>query len=414
MVFHLFSQSGPVLRLRAGPLGSWIDLYAQRLHDDGYSEGSAWHHVREIERFGRWLQRRRLETPDISPQLIKAYLANSRRLRPDRSSRGDGAALRRLLELLRKQDVIHQAPVVVSQEPIRRVEDDFRHYLSVERGLSAASLANYLPPVSQLLVERFGAGPIRLDRLRAPDITGFVQRHAHELSAGRAKLMVSGLRSFLRHLQHRGDISADLALCVPCVPRWSLSGVPKFLQPGQVQRVLDHCNRRDPSGLRDYAILLLLARLGLRAGEIVSLTLEDIDWRAGQLTLHCKGRRSAQMPLITEVGEALAGYLQRGRPKCKSRHVFVRDRAPRTAFSSSSAICCIVDRALTRAGVESARRGAHLFRHTLATDMLRQGASLNEIGRLLRHRHSSTTLIYAKVDLTALRTLAGAWPGGVL
>ncbi|MFI4895613.1 MAG: tyrosine-type recombinase/integrase [Steroidobacterales bacterium] len=165
--------------------------------------------------------------------------------------------------------------------------------------------------------------------------------------------------------------------------------------------------------MRDYAILLLLARLGLRAGEVVSLTLDDIDWRAGQLSLHCKGRRSAQVPLIAEVGDALARYVQHGRSRCATRRVFVRARAPRVGFANSSAICCIVERALARAGVNSVRKGSHLFRHTLATEMLRHGASLGDISQVLRHRHPDTTLIYAKVDLCALRTLALAWPGGV-
>jgi integrase len=188
--------------------------------------------------------------------------------------------------------------------------------------------------------------------------------------------------------------------------------VPKFLPHGAVEQILKHCERRSACGMRDYAILLLLSRLGLRAGEVVSLTLDDIDWRAGQLTLHCKGHRSAQVPLIAEVGDALAHYIQHGRPRCTTRRVFIRDHAPRVGFANSSAICCIVERALARAGVHSARKGAHLFRHTLATQMLRHGASLGEIGQVLRHRHPDTTRIYAKVDLSALRTLAVAWPGG--
>ena len=145
---------------------------------------------------------------------------------------------------------------------------------------------------------------------------------------------------------------------------------------------------------------------------MVSLNLDDIDWHEGKLLLCSKGRRWAQLPLLQEVGKALACYLQRARPRCASRRVFVRARAPWQGFANSSAICCVVDRALTRAGIDSQRRGAHLFRHTLATDMLRQGASLSEIGQLLRHRHPSTTMIYAKVDLSALRTLALPWPGG--
>jgi site-specific recombinase XerD len=157
---------------------------------------------------------------------------------------------------------------------------------------------------------------------------------------------------------------------------------------------------------------LLLARLGLRAGEVVALNLEDIDWEAGQMTIHGKGGRSAQMPLPTDVGEAIAAYLQRGRPHCSSRRIFIRAKAPLGGFASSVAICCIVMQALERAGVESPRKGAHLFRHTLACDLLRQGCSLDEIGELLRHQSPNTTEIYAKVDLTALRSVAQPWPGG--
>ena len=283
----------------------------------------------------------------------------------------------------------------------------------MERGLAPATLANYLPVARQLLLERFGRGPIRLSGLQAADIIGFVQHHARDFCPKRTKLMLTALRSFLRYLQLRGDIGVDLATCVPCVPRWTLTEIPRFLPPGAVARVLKHCDRHNTEGLRDHAILLLLARLGLRAGEVVSLTLDDIDWRAGQLTLHCKARRSAQVPLIAEVGDALVRYLQHGRPRCTTRRVFIRGRAPRAGFANSSAICCIVERALARAGVHSLRKGSHLFRHTLATEMLRHGASLGEIGHVLRHRHPDTTLIYAKVDLCALRTLAIAWPGGV-
>jgi site-specific recombinase XerD len=297
--------------------------------------------------------------------------------------------------------------------PRQRAEEDFARYLAVERGLAPATLVNYVPFISRLLMERFGRGPIRLTRLRATDIIGFVQRHAHDLCPGRTKLMLTALRSFLRHLQLRGDIGAELAGCVPCVPRWALTEVPKFLPHGAVQQVLKHCQQHSACGMRDYAILLLLSRLGLRAGEVVSLTLDDIDWRADQLTLHGKGHRSAQVPLIAEVGDALARYIQHGRPRCATRRVFIRGCAPRDGFVNSSTVCGIVERALARAGVHSQRKGAHLFRHTLATQMLRHGASLSEIGQVLRHRHPDTTLIYAKVDLGALRTLTVAWPGGV-
>jgi site-specific recombinase XerD len=393
-----------------GPLGCYIDLFTQRLREQQFSSESVRAQVLQVADLSRWLDATKLKAEKLTATAIDAYCREQRaglRLR-----QGYRAALRRLLGILREQGVCAQdAPIKLS--PRQRVEEEFKRFLAVERRLAPATLLNYVPFVSQLLMERFGRRPIRLSRLRAADIIGFVQRHAHDFCPGRTKLMLSALRSFLRHLQLRGDIGAELAACVPCVPRWALTEVPKFLPPGAVQQVLRHCERRSAGGMRDYAILLLLARLGLRAGEVVSLSLDDIDWRAGQLTLHCKGQRSAQVPLIAEVGEALARYLEHGRPHCASRRVFIRGRAPRVGFANSSAICCIVERALARAGVQSTRKGAHLFRHTLATQMLRHGASLGEIGQVLRHRHPDTTRIYAKVDLVALRTLTVPWPGGV-
>jgi integrase len=222
---------------------------------------------------------------------------------------------------------------------------------------------------------------------------------------------VTALRSFLRYLRYQGEISVDLAACVPSVAVWSLSTVPKFLPAGTVQRFLDQCERNTPDGKRNYAVLLLLARLGLRACEIVSMSLDDIDWDDGRLTIRCKGGRWAQLPLPADVGEAIAIYLRSGRPCSSCRHVFLRHRAPIHGFTQSTTVSAIVRRALIRAGIDSVRKGAHLFRHTLATDLLREGSSLDEIGELLRHRSPNTTAVYAKVDLVALRTLALPWPG---
>ena len=397
-------------KAQEGPLDCYIELFVQRLHEQQFSPESVRTQVLDVTDLSGWLHARKLSVDALTAAIIDTHCREQRPSAPLRQGRR--AALRRLHALLREQGVCRDvAPIELNAR--QRVEEEFARYLAVERGLAPATLVNYVPFISQLLIERFRRGPIRLSRLRATDIIGFVQRHAHDFCPGRTKLMLTALRSFLRHLQLRGDIGAELAGCVPCVPRWALTEVPKFLPHGAVQQVLKHCERRSAGGMRDYAILLLLSRLGLRAGEVVSLTLDDIDWRAGQLTLHCKGHRSAQVPLTAEVGKALAHYIQRGRPRCTTRRVFIRGCAPRDGFVNSGTVCGIVERALARAGVHSQRKGAHLFRHTLATQMLRHGASLGEIGQVLRHRHPDTTLIYAKVDLSALRTLAVAWPGGV-
>jgi site-specific recombinase XerD len=248
--------------------------------------------------------------------------------------------------------------------------------------------------------------------LRAPDVTGFVQRHARDHGPFYARHLTTGMRLFLRYLHYKGLTDTDLSLAVPAVARWSLASLPKHLPAAQVRQILRHCNRSTPLGRRNYAILLLLARLGLRAGEVVRLNLEDIDWDNARISIYGKGGRWEQLPLPADVARAIAQYLRRDRPRCACRRVFIGHRAPIGGIHRAGAIATVVRRALTKAGVESARKGAHLLRHSLATDMLRKGASLDEIGEVLRHRSPDTTAIYAKVDLNSLRTLALPWPGG--
>jgi site-specific recombinase XerD len=288
----------------------------------------------------------------------------------------------------------------------------FQQYLRQERSLSEATVINYTPVARAFLSKRFPKGAVQCQQITAADITAFVQRQATLVKSKRAPLVVTALRFFLRYLFYRGIVAVDLATCVPTIATWSLSKVPRFLAREQIQKILGSCDKETAIGKRDYALLLLLARLGLRAGEVVALTLDDIDWEAGLVTVRGKGKRVAQMPLPSEVGAAIADYLSTGRPLCSSRRVFIRGKAPLTGFANSVAICSLVDRALERAAVESEYRGSHVFRHSLATGMLNHGASLEEIGDLLRHRRPDTTRIYAKVDLVSLRSIALPWPGG--
>jgi site-specific recombinase XerD len=407
-----FSIPQTILRMHEGPLGFCIDSYSGLLHERGYARQSARLQIRLVADFSRWLRQNGYAAEEITPERVNRFLqCRGQHLRP---TKGDSAALHRLIDLLCQTGVISSQTPPMIMTPCDRLLDDFRLYLAQERALSMATLQNYLPFTRQFLCECFTPNRIELSRLSAKNVTAFVERHAPTLGRKRAQLMTTALRSFLRYLRYRGDLATDLAACVPSVACWSLSEVPKFLEPSQVQRILDHCDRQTVFGRRDYAILLLLARLGLRASEVAFLKLEDIDWEAGQITVHGKGGHSAQLPLPVDVGEAIAVYLQEGRPSCSSRSVFVRGRAPRRGFLGQDAIGSIVKHALARAGINSQHKGAHLFRHSLATQMLRQGASLAEIGEILRHRHPNTTAIYAKVDLTALRTLALPWPGGEL
>ncbi len=228
--------------------------------------------------------------------------------------------------------------------------------------------------------------------------------------------MATALRSFFRFLFQHGQTESDLSGAIPTVPQWRLAEVPKYLKPEEVERVVRGCQRDTPVAHRDHAIILLLARLGLRASEVIALELDDIDWRAGVLKVRGKGSSHDCLPLPADVGEAMAKYLRYHRPPCTTRRLFIRTKAPHQGFANPSSISTIVGRALKRAGLQPGFTGAHVLRHSLATGMLRSGASLDEIGEVLRHRAASTTEIYAKVDVRSLRSLALPWPtkGGEL
>jgi site-specific recombinase XerD len=201
-----------------------------------------------------------------------------------------------------------------------------------------------------------------------------------------------------------------LASGIPAVACWRLSTVPKYLKPAEVEQLLNSCDQSTARGQRDYAILLLLARLGLRAGELVAMRLDDLHWDSGEMLVRGKGQRYDRLPIPKDVGKALAAYLRKGRPQCQTRHVFVRINAPHREFGGSYAISAIVQQAMDRIGLQPPCKGAHVLRHSLATHLLQRGASLAEIGEVLRHRNPITTELYSKVDLKALHALAQSWP----
>jgi site-specific recombinase XerD len=398
-------------RLRAGALGDQIGMFGKSLVDRGYAPSTMREQVRLVAGLGRWLEQHHLSASEVDEARTVQFLAHRRRR--GRKARSNAATLSALLEVLRDLEVIGRPPMVdadLDVSPIARVECEFARYLVEERGLSAATRANYVPVVRRLLSRRFNTGPIKLADLRPEDVIHFVVHEARTMSPGRMKVIVPGLRAFLRWSHQCGETKTALVGCVPRVADWRLTTLPKSIAPDQVERMLRHCDRTTATGRRDYAILLLLARLGLRAGEVVAMELDDLDWEVGALVVRGKGGRHDRLPLPRDVGAAVVAYLRHGRPDCSTRRVFIRARAPRQGFANSIAICTIVERALDRAGLQPPRKGAHLLRHALACTMLRRGASLAEIGEVLRHRSPDTTAIYAKVDVATLRALAPAWP----
>jgi integrase/recombinase XerD len=344
-----------------------LNAYTTLIKERGYSPASVRTHLQLLKRFSKWLSKGRNEICALDESLVKRFLLRLQSANSVR--RGDAATLYRFLHVLRDQGVTRAARKS-PQSPKERLITNYGRYLLEEhlleeRGVSKAAVVNYVPFVDQFLSAQFQQTPLNLYQIRASDLTDFVRRQARKLSPACAQLLVTSLRSFLRYLRHQGKITADLAACVPTVARWSFASLPKSLPVGVVQKVLDHNDRKTPLGRRDYVILLLLARLGLRACEIVALNLEDIEWENARITVRLKGGRRTQLPLPVDVGKALAQYLRYGRPSCSCRRVFIRGRAPHIGFANSIAVSTLVMRALRRAGVDSGRTGAHLFRHYL-------------------------------------------------
>jgi site-specific recombinase XerD len=399
-----------LLRDPEGPLVPYLDAFAMCLEEQGFKRRVIGQKLRVAASFSKWLADEGIAAVDVTDAHVERYFACCTRERSVR--RGEFAALRRLMDLLGQLGVLCPSTEHGETTPIQQAVGAFADYLRHERALSDETLAQYCPFIERFLLERFGHGPVAFAALNAEDVIGFVTRQAARLSPARAKAATKALRSFFRYLRHCGEIKLDLAAAVPTVPNWSMTGIPRAIAPEHVQAVFAHCSRDTPVGRRDYAILILLARLGLRSGEIVALTLDSIDWEAGSIAVAGKGGRVTSLPLPVDVGEAIADYLCHGRPESSCRALFLRVCAPIRALGAGQSVATIVGAAIRRAGIETQHRGTHQFRHALATDMLRHGATLSEIGSVLRHRHAKTTGIYAKVDFASLRPLSLPWPRG--
>jgi len=410
-VRHIIDDQVVLSRPLEGPLAPQIAAFARCAREEGYARQSRYRRVLLAAGFSRWLGQQAVRLRRVSSEHPKQYLRS--RARRVQVHKGDAAALRQFLDFLRRHRVIPAEQVSLRRlTPVEREARAFEDYLRNERVLADATIAYYVPFIRGFLAYRFGTGRVMLSQLCAGDVVRFVQRQAARLHVKRAKQLTTALRSFLRYARYCGDIALNLAAAVPIVANWSMTSLPRAIPADAVRQLLASINRRTSVGRRDYAILLVLARLGLRAGELVRLELDDIDWNAGQVSIRGKGGYRTALPLPRDVGEAIAAYLQHGRPSSPCRRVFLRARAPIRGFRGASAVGSVVRDAVVRAGISTPTKGAHQFRHGLATQMLRHGASLAEIGEVLRHRSPQTTTIYAKVDLDALRTLALPWRGG--
>ncbi|MGG7582261.1 site-specific integrase [Rhizobium sp. Nf11,1] len=398
-------------KLIHGPHQEFARVYAARMSNEGLSLHSTRRSLSLFRDLMDWYVGNGHRSQDLGEVHVDRFLKH--RFEHWSRDAGDRSALRRLLSALRDEDLI-PAALPVERTEHEQIVDVFATYLSNERGLAASTVVSHKLLSLRFLREVCPGGADGFAALTPEIVIGYVERHALDGSADSGKAMCGVVRAFLRYLHLKGFISTALADCVPSIRRWRLAGLPTFLPPEKVQKVLDACDRTTAMGHRDYAVLMLLAKLGLRASEVATLNLDDIDWLSGTILVHGKGRRQATMPLRHDVGTAIVAYIRHGRPASACRRVFLRTLAPHVGFASGCAITMIAKHALERAGIDGyAHHGAHLFRHSLATDLLRSGASFAEIGQLLRHRSIDSTRIYAKLDIEKLRELSMPWPGGV-
>ena len=393
-------------RRRPGRMGPHVAGFEAWLLERGYTPGTVRGELKVVGRLGLWMAVEDVEVSQLTAVVIEEFRSARRDsgCRCVRSVRSFGPLLGYLVRI---GALVRETPPLPS--PVEALVAEYRSWLCVERGLAATTVLRYVNLARRFLEERAVlTGDRFVDELTGVDVIAFLVREIPRCSVGAAKGRVAELRALLKFLYLKGFTSKNLATSVPAVAGWHDTTVPSGLAASDVERLLDGCDRDTPGGVRDFAILVLVARLGLRSIEVARLELGDIDWRAGEIIVRGKARRHDRLPLPRDVGDALAAYLSDARPVTTIRQVFMAEKAPKRPIRADL-VSDVTRRACERVGLP--RVGAHRLRHALATEMLRQGATLVEVSQVLRHRDLATTAIYAKVDFVTLRRVAQPWPG---
>jgi integrase/recombinase XerD len=403
-------------RLERSPLASVSEAFVAHLDEDGYSRSTIQAYLQAAAHFALWLRRSGRSVAQADAIAVEAFLTRHLphcRCPPPRSRTTHvvRAALHQLLVVLRAGGALPEAP---PSWPVDAVIATFDKHLAETCGVAPATRRYYLREARNVLVSRFGAGPVDLAVLAPGDVRAFMTARACTLKPASTNVVGTAIRSFLRflHLQGCGAVGRDLA--VPRAADWRLARLPRVLTEDELAAFLAAFDRTTALGRRDYAIALCLSGLGLRAGEVARLTLDDVDWRAGTIALAPgKSRRGERLPLPAYIAEALADYLRHGRPETRVRFLFVHHRPPRGQGIRPSVVRSSARLAYARAGLDARITGTHVLRHTAATRLLRSGASMKEVADVLRHRSLDTSSVYAKVDLPALTAVALPWPAEV-
>lgn len=406
MIERCFKNRSTVQRLRGGAAGPYLDGFAESVCAVGYSSETSGSYLQAADHLGRWAERHGVAIADLDEDLLARFVRHLPRCWCDsytgRVYKRVPCRVRAFLRYLREAGVVRKPALEAVCSPL---VTEYGAWMRDRRGLAATTIAQSVPVVEALLAT-VGEDLTGLD---AASVRRFVLEYCQQHAPSSAGCVTTIVRGFLRWLVAQARCPTDLVEAVPKLPTWRMVKLPRYLPDADVERILEACDRPSSVARRDRAMLLLLARLGLRAADVLALRLGDFDWELGRLRVAGKGRRETRLPLPQDAGDAILAYLAAERPAAATDHVFLTARPPIRPIRLS-ALRDVVGRAIERAGVRAPSRGTHVLRHSLATRMLREGATLDAIGAVLRHRDVSTTALYAKVDVNRLRQIAQPWP----
>jgi integrase/recombinase XerD len=400
----------------AASFGTSADAFIRYLTERGYAEGTINSYFGSVGHFVHWLSRQRTGSREISEDWIERFLDRHLphcRCAPAcrRAQHEARAALRHFLSMLRASGTCPPPIPVATATALAAELAGFHRYLAQACGLSDSTCTVRLHHVRDFLADRFGTNPICISTLTPADVADFAMRYTQGWTPASIKTVGNSLRSYFRFKASQGTSTKALTAALPRVAQWRLAGLPEALSTVEIKLLLNAFDRQTTTGKRDYAIARCLLDLGLRRTEVAHLQLDDVDWRAGTLRIHGKGKRIDVLPLPRRTGQAIADYLRHGRPLTTRREVFVRHRPPVNAAADIDIVRNAIRYAAQRCGLQARIRGTHILRRTAACRMVQAGTPFKDIADLLRHRCLDTTAIYAKVDLPALRRVALPWPG---
>jgi site-specific recombinase XerD len=411
MLEKIYRNKLNIQELRQGVLGKYIDDFALHLKEFGYSKKQLRFHLIVIRKLNTWLMKNNIDLFDFNEERLNHFIRIRKKQTKNFLQRGNQTMLMFFVDYLRSKKVIPPSlPLILENKSYEKIIQAYTTYLDEDRGLCASTIKRNKDIIYDFLYTQFCKNEFNSQKITQNIILNHVRKFKEHYEPKSTERMVCALRSFIRYLVMIGELRVQLADCIPTMPSCRAAYLPVFLVKSETTKLLKACDRRKPNGRRNYAILLLLMRLGLRASEVLDLTLDNINWDLGELDISGKGRKHRILPLSDDVGTALAFYIRYVRPKCSDRHVFIRTQPPYKGLGNPSSISSIVRRALIAAGLEPQQMGAHLLRYTAAMETLSNGATLFEVGELLGHCSIDTTAIYTKIDVVALRELAQPWP----